>query len=435
MAANISTTIEDARQALKILEAAGEKAMLAGGCVRDRLLNRQPKDFDIATTATPQLTTKVFKDQGYRVIPSGVEHGTVTVIMATGPIEITTLRRDVETDGRHAKVEFNGATFETDAARRDFTINSLFEDGAGLIHDFFGGKNDLRDRLLKFVGPPDQRIKEDYLRILRFFRFWARLGFKPDTSALDAISRNAAGLKNISQERITHELLEILQCQDAASALVAMINSGVMKLILPESASFTNSQTIVFIDASSMTEVQRPWVQLCTLLGLTQNKIWTKPQIQTLCRRLKLSDRQTRLLMEIIFGWQNLSELPRQIADALNFVSSIEHHGPDYNLINFFAPIWTFLARHSQDNQRGETVSWIVSMELTFGDRRREGLPLSGHDVSQVMPNLSGPEFGHIMTKLKFAYYNGDWRTREEGLRLLAVLRESDKSSLTNSTK
>jgi tRNA nucleotidyltransferase/poly(A) polymerase len=418
------TSFDDAKITLKHLLAAGYPSMFAGGCVRDRLLQVLPKDYDIATTATPEQTIAVFSNLGYRIIPSGIDHGTVTVISKTGPVEITTLRQDVKTDGRHATVDFNNATFESDAQRRDFTINALYEDEHGQIHDFCGGLDDLKQRSLRFVGAPVARIKEDYLRILRFFRFWSRFEFTPDPLAISAIKSEASGLKNISQERITSELWGIISANGASAAINSMIDTGVMALVLPEAVSFSKAQSIIFLDATALPENLRPWVNLAVLLGVTQQRLWTKHDLQNLCKRLRFSDKQSKILIDIITGWQSLSSLPRQTAAALSFASAVEHHGEEFKLINFFSPLWMFFGRHCQTVTQLESLSWMVSVDLAYGERRHRDLPVSGHDVLQTLPHLKGANIGDVMQKLKIAFYNGEWTSRQEGLDYLMALNQ-----------
>ena len=161
---------KDALKVLRSLEAAGYAARLAGGCVRDRLLGITPADYDIATGAEPGVVLQHFRTEGRTTVPTGIDHGTITVVMPSGPIEVTTLRKDVATDGRHAQVAF-GKSFSDDAQRRDFTINAMFEDADGRIYDEAGGQADLQAKVLRFVGEASIRIREDYLRILRLFRF------------------------------------------------------------------------------------------------------------------------------------------------------------------------------------------------------------------------------------------------------------------------
>ncbi|RYZ53607.1 MAG: CCA tRNA nucleotidyltransferase, partial [Proteobacteria bacterium] len=199
-----------AQKVMTILEDAGQEARMAGGCVRDRLLKTKPKDYDIATVAVPDLICSIFEQKGIKTVPTGIDHGTITVVMGGQGIEVTSLRLDVATDGRRAVVSF-GNSFEADSLRRDFTINALYEDRSGKVYDYHDGIKDLQAKVLRFVGEPRTRIKEDYLRILRLFRFWSRLGFEPQAEALPVIAEEARGLEQISQERKTSELLMILE--------------------------------------------------------------------------------------------------------------------------------------------------------------------------------------------------------------------------------
>lgn len=206
-----------------------------GGAVRDTLLGLAVKDIDMATPLEPQTVIARLTAAGIRSVPTGLAHGTVTAVLASGPVEITTLRRDVSTDGRHATVAFSQEWAE-DAARRDFTINALYADPQGLtVHDYFGGLADLAARRLRFIGDPEQRIREDYLRILRYFRFQARFGSLPaDVAAEAACSALAPGLKGLSRERIASELLMLLALPDPAPTVIRMAELGVLAVILPE---------------------------------------------------------------------------------------------------------------------------------------------------------------------------------------------------------
>lgn len=206
-----------------------------GGAVRDTLLGIAVKDIDMATPLEPPAVIEHLAAAGIRSVPTGLAHGTVTAVLEGGPVEITTLRRDVATDGRHATVAFSQC-WQEDAARRDFTINALYADPRGLtVHDYFGGLEDLAARCLRFIGDPEARIREDYLRILRYFRFQARFGSLPaDADAEAACSALAPGLKGLSRERIASELLLLLALPDPAPTLARMAELGVLAVILPE---------------------------------------------------------------------------------------------------------------------------------------------------------------------------------------------------------
>ncbi len=210
-------------------------ARYVGGAVRDTLLGQPVKDIDIATTLDPQAVIARLKDAGIRAIPTGIEHGTVTALLAQGPVEITTLRHDVSTDGRRATVAF-AQDWREDAARRDFTINALYADPATReVFDWFGGLDDLRARRVRFIGDARQRIREDHLRILRYFRFQARFGSQPpDAQAESACQELAATLKGLSRERIGMEMMNLLGLPDPAPTVARMAELDVMAQILPE---------------------------------------------------------------------------------------------------------------------------------------------------------------------------------------------------------
>ena len=220
---------------LAALSAGGEEARIAGGAVRNTLLGEPVSDIDIATTNLPDQTISRAAKAGFKTVPTGKEHGTITVIAEGRPFEVTTLRADIETDGRRAKVVF-GRDWRQDAERRDFTINALYAEADGTIVDLVGGVADLESRTLRFIGNPEARIREDYLRILRFFRFFAWYGSgRPDAEGLKACARLKDGLSHLSAERIWGELKKLLSASDPSRALLWMRQTGVLTAILPES--------------------------------------------------------------------------------------------------------------------------------------------------------------------------------------------------------
>ncbi len=220
---------------LAALCADGEEARIAGGAVRNALLGQAVTDIDIATTNLPDETEARAKAAGFKTVPTGKEHGTITVIAHGKPYEVTTLRSDVETDGRHARVVF-GRDWKRDAERRDFTINALYADAAGGVTDHVGGLADLETRTLRFIGDAGERIQEDYLRIMRFFRFFAWYGAgRPDAEGIKASARLKEGLDRLSPERVWAELKKLLAAPDPSRALLWMRQSGVLTRVLPES--------------------------------------------------------------------------------------------------------------------------------------------------------------------------------------------------------
>ena len=210
-------------------------ARYVGGAVRDTLLGLAVKDIDLATPLEPREVMRRLKAQAIQVVPTGIDHGTVTAVLAGGPVEITTLRRDVSTDGRRATVAF-AQDWQDDAARRDFTINALYADPVtGEIWDYFGGLDDLAARRVRFIGDPRERIREDHLRILRYFRFQARFGSQPaDSEAEQSCADLSATLKGLSRERVGMELLNLLGLPDPAPTVARMAELGVVQVVLPE---------------------------------------------------------------------------------------------------------------------------------------------------------------------------------------------------------
>jgi poly(A) polymerase len=220
---------------LAVLSRDGEQARVAGGAVRNALLGQAVADVDIATTMLPQETARLATAAGFKAIPTGFEHGTVTVVAGRKPYEVTTLRADIETDGRRAKVSF-GRDWKADAERRDFTINALYAEADGTVIDLVGGVADIAARRLRFIGDAEARIREDFLRILRFFRFFAWYGAgRPDADGLKACARLKDGLDRLSAERVWMELKKLLAAPDPSRALLWMRQAGVLSRVLPES--------------------------------------------------------------------------------------------------------------------------------------------------------------------------------------------------------
>ncbi|WP_299323518.1 CCA tRNA nucleotidyltransferase [Parasphingopyxis sp.] len=224
---------------LAALDAAEGKVRYVGGAVRDTLLKIDVQDVDCATVFPPEETARRIEQAGLKAVPTGIKHGTITAILPEKrTIEVTTLRRDVATDGRHAEVEYS-EDWREDAARRDFTINALSADPlTGEIFDYFGGKPDLEAHRVRFIGDPAERIAEDHLRILRFFRFHARFGSgAPDAEGLAAAAKHANSLMALSRERIADELLKTLALPDPSETVALMIDQGIFAPVLPEIAS------------------------------------------------------------------------------------------------------------------------------------------------------------------------------------------------------
>ena len=228
---------------LAVLDRDGEEARVVGGAVRNTLIGAPPGDVDIATTALPREVMRRVAAAGFKAVPTGIEHGTITVVADGRPFEVTTLREDIETFGRHAKVAF-GRDWRRDAERRDFTMNALSVSRDGAIHDHVGGLADIAARRVRFIGEAARRIAEDYLRILRFFRFHAAYGHGTlDPEGLAACIAARAGLEQLSRERIRMELIKLVLAEHAVPTLAVMTEAGLLEQVLggvPLLASFAN---------------------------------------------------------------------------------------------------------------------------------------------------------------------------------------------------
>ena len=292
---------------LKVLIEGGHQAFVVGGSVRNTLLGVPVRDVDVATDHLPDQTTRIAERLGYRVVPTGIEHGTVTVVTAAGTYEVTTFRADVETDGRHATVAFTNSMRE-DAERRDFTINALYANADGTVHDVVGGLPDIAERRVRFIGDADQRIREDYLRILRFFRFHAHYGRgRPDADGLRACARGKAGLALLSVERVWSELRRTLEAPDIALTLLWMRQTGVLTAVLPESERWG----IDAIHALQTTEREQGWLP-DPMLRLQAIVPPDPARMATLAERLKLSNVEAERLL----AWAMVEPVDPSMSDA-----------------------------------------------------------------------------------------------------------------------
>lgn len=286
--------LRDARlqSLLAVLSADGEEARVAGGAVRNALLGQPVADVDIATTCLPQETVRRVEAAGFKAVPTGIDHGTVTVVVKGEPFEVTTLRADVDTDGRHAKVAF-GRDWKVDAERRDFTINALYATADGAIVDLVGGLADIESRTLRFIGDAEARIREDYLRILRFYRFFAWYGRgRPDAEGVKASARLKDGLDRLSAERVWAELRKLLSAPDPSRALLWMRQAGVLSRILPESEKWG----IDAIHGLARTEAELGW-EPDPLLRLASIVAPDAGRMEAMARRLKMSGEERERLV------------------------------------------------------------------------------------------------------------------------------------------
>ncbi|MDD3370697.1 MAG: CCA tRNA nucleotidyltransferase [Alphaproteobacteria bacterium] len=362
-----------------------ETARVVGGAVRDVLMGRTVLDIDIATTHPPERTMDLLRAANIKTVPTGLAHGTVTAVVGGAGYEITTLRRDVETDGRHATVAFTG-DWKEDAARRDFTINALYVDAQGTLYDFFGGIDDAKAGRVRFIGDARTRIREDVLRILRYFRFYAALGTPPpDAEALSACRDLAPLIPTLSAERIARELTKLLGSKDPAPALRLMESCGVLNQVLPETKNFER------LDALLQTEKKRSAppafvVRFASLL----------PEDETTARnvasRLKLSNKDTNALAV-------LAELPAAVRT---------NHTPEA------------LRRMAY----GFGVPACLAAALLAGDEAAEAMsvlegwtppvfPIKGEDLLKLgMP--AGPKIGEILREIEERWIGSGFSMRRD---------------------
>ena len=294
----------------------GEEARVVGGAVRNALLRLSVDEIDVATTAVPEEVVRRVEAAGWNAIPTGIDHGTITVTIDGKPFEVTTLRQDVETYGRKAKVAF-GRDWRTDAERRDFTINALSATADGRIYDYVGGVADIAARRVRFIGEPATRIAEDYLRILRFFRFHAWYGQgHPDATGLHACILARVGLETLSRERLRMELLKLLLAPHATPTLAVMAETGILGAVLggvPLLASFENVAKAEATMGFSADAVRR--------LGALA--VTVKEDGERLGQRLRLSNAEAERLVALEHWWRVFPAAGEQPAHALLY-----HLGP-----------------------------------------------------------------------------------------------------------
>jgi poly(A) polymerase len=299
-----------AAKLLALLNGGGEEARAVGGAVRNELLKIPVDEIDIATTALPEDVTRRVVASGGKTVPTGIEHGTVTAIVDGRPFEVTTLREDVETFGRKARVVF-GRDWKKDAERRDFTINGLSASPDGKVHDYVGGWDDIGARRVRFIGEPQRRIEEDYLRILRFFRFHAYFGTgAPDAAGLAACIAARDGLTTLSRERVRMEMLKLLLAPHATPTLATMAESGLLGMAFGGVAYLASFENMVKVEAATGTEPD-------ALRRLGAIGVWVTEDAERLTQRLRLANTESDRLLALE-NWRRIaSGLAQQPAHAL----------------------------------------------------------------------------------------------------------------------
>lgn len=389
---------------LAALEADGEEARIAGGAVRNALLGEAVADVDIATTNLPAQTVLRAEAAGFRTVPTGAEHGTITVIAGGRPFEVTTLRADVETDGRRAKVVF-GRDWRLDAERRDFTINALYARADGTVVDLVGGLADLESRTLRFIGDAETRIREDYLRILRFFRFFAWYGSgRPDAEGLKACARLKDGLSRLSAERVWSELKKMLSAPDPSRALLWMRQVGVLTAVLAE----TEKWGIDAIHALVRAEADLGW-PADPLLRLAAIVPPDAARMKALGERLRLSNAETERLVH----WASTSKVEPTVTEG-GLAKRLYRGDFQGHVDRLRLDLASARGRAVQDDKAMVEAGGYFRLLTFAGKWRKPQFPLRGGDVAPL--GVEGARLGALLKALEAEWVEGGFVLERDAL-------------------
>lgn len=363
-------------------------ARFVGGAVRNALLGLPVGDIDVAVPVPPDETVRRLRKAEIKFVPTGWEHGTVTAIAGGRPFEVTSLRRDIETDGRHATVAFTGS-WQEDSARRDFTMNALYAAPDGEVFDYHGGIPDLIAGKVRFVGEPAARIREDYLRILRLFRFHAWYGKgEMDTEALRAAAAAKQGLRQLSGERIAKELLRLLECENPVPALRMMAASGILSELLPYALSLPRLETLVGIEAENRF---RPDA-LLRLSALLPDDVDAARKVT---ERLKLSNAERARLEALAVAGDKIP-LHLSAAEVRRLLYRLG--APRFRDLALLS--WAAAPRG------GPVIYWRMLLSIADGWERPR-FPLTGHEA-MAAGVAEGPEVGRLLGLVE------DWWLEED---------------------
>lgn len=396
---------EDLQRLLAALSRDGEEARLAGGAVRNALLGEPVSDIDIATTTVPDETERRAQAAGFRTVPTGKEHGTITVIAGREAYEVTTLRADVETDGRHASVAF-GTDWRHDAERRDFTINALYATASGEVIDLVGGLADLETRTLRFIGDAEARIREDYLRILRFFRFFAWYGGgRPDAEGLRACARLKDGLMRLSAERVWAELKKLLAAPDPSRALLWMRQTGVLSLALPESEKWGIDAVHALVAAGN----DLGWTP-DPLLRLEAIVPPDAARMVAMAERLRMSKAEAARLS----AWAMTPPIAHSASEAA--LAKIAYRG-DRQAVDdrLRLGLASARARAGQESAALAEAGGYLRLLRFLDGWERPLFPVKGSDLAGLGMN-AGPGMGRTLTALETEWVDGGFRASRDAL-------------------
>ena len=361
--------------------------------MRNALLGQPVADVDIATTTEPDETARRAEAAGFKTVPTGADHGTITVIAGGRPFEVTTLRADVETDGRRAKVRF-GRDWKADAERRDFTINALYAEADGQVVDLVGGLADLESRTLRFIGDPEARIREDFLRILRFFRFFAWYGAgRPDAEGLKACARLKEGLDQLSAERVWSELKKLLAAPDPSRALLWMRQAGVLTRILPESEKWG----IDAIHALARTEADLGW-PADPMLRLEAIVPPDAARLAAMAERLRLSNAEAERLAQ----WAGASAPAPAMSEGA--FAKMLYRGEPGGIVDRLKLALASARGRAAEDDKAMMEAGGYSRLLGFAAKwERPVFPVNGGDLA-ALGVAKGPKMGDMLRALESAW-------------------------------
>ena len=410
------------------LESMGFETRFVGGCVRDRLLGLEPSDFDIATQANCSQVIKIFSERNYTVVPTGIKYGTVCVRSRQGcAFEVTTLREDWVTNGRHAQVRF-GVSFYNDAARRDFTINAIYEDRQGCTYDYFGGIEHLKQKKLVFIGDECKRIQEDYLRILRFFRFLSQFKLSAESSTIKAISINRCGLAQVSRERITQELSKWFANKAIIDSLLLSVKTQTLPIVFPHLKSFNeeNLEKLLYqigaVASSKDLEDKRFEARMVVFHSEIAAKSSSMDQIEKntidRLRIHKMSNQLTKMLYWGVVGLLRMPSVNATQAAKMAFIDQSESKGGQCSFLNFFAPVWKIMlaAKESGQTNQKKCLAGLVKTETTKRHLRLKSLPFNTQFILDHSHLKPGKRFGILKNYLYDCFRNEYYSTHQEAI-------------------
>lgn len=378
------------RRVFEVLNVEGGEVRVVGGAVRNSLMGLPAGDIDMATTWHPDEVAERAKAAGIKVVPTGIDHGTVTLVIDGTPYEVTTLRRDVATDGRRAEVTF-GTGWKEDAERRDFTINALYADARGEVFDYVGGLSDIEARTLRFIGNATERVAEDYLRILRFFRFFAHYGNgRPDADGLRACAKARSKIATLSVERVWAETKKLLSAADPGRALLWMRQAGVLTEILPETEKWGIDAIPDLVAAErAFGWMPDPLMRLAAIVPPDEGRL------KAMAERLRLSKAEAAYFAR----WAKAPAVVPTTADtALDRL--LYRHGAEGLSVRLRLALATARRKSEGDPALLSETAALRRLLARAEAWQRPNFPLTGADVLKAGVPV-GPRVGEILTELE----------------------------------